>query len=584
MLRSSRTVLSLIRSLMLGTATAVATAAVATSVVGCKDESQPEYWLGKLDDPTWRPRAVKRLEQFVEDALTRSNKDLSAPEVKSLLDKIVDPLTKTYVDNYGDMDTKTRTSLMKLLASTRDPRIEPALNKAFTEFAQRPKSTKDEQDIKWAARAAGDMKLQAVADPMLQAFMKLRASTMLGGIVYRDFNEAMVAISSPQWAGPLRSMLEPEVKQPKNAKDTDAVDAFRDQLFWQTTSAEVLGRIGDAGAVDPLMKVMLDPAKVDVMATALLALVKISKPAMDETMKLLKGDNEKLSSYHARRVKEVTGAKEVEKDAYVATAALILGTIGRQEALPAMIGQLKQTKSDTNKAVIAREITKIPETPASQQAFKEAFETISIDTVVPPGASALQLLAEQAGQFYEPNIIDWLLERAEGTKGGGEDKKALQSVITVTVLKLAKQDQLGRAKLAVDRYGTKLEKDLFAHVDKLVKACGDRLPCYLDAVEKGEYQDQKNQFGGIKAGYMIGILGNEQTAGDLIERLDSIDNAAVRFVAAQTIDHLLPKGSKDAAAKLKHIMDKNLKSADRDKIAGDAPLKQVMYRLEARAQ
>ena len=71
MLRSSRTVVSLIRSLVLGTATTTtATVMVASLLVGCKDESQPEFWVEKLSDASWKARAVKRLEQFFEDAAT----------------------------------------------------------------------------------------------------------------------------------------------------------------------------------------------------------------------------------------------------------------------------------------------------------------------------------------------------------------------------------------------------------------------------------------------------------------------------------------------------------------------------------
>ena len=88
----------------------------------------------------------------------------------------------------------------------------------------------------------------------------------------------------------------------------------------------------------------------------------------------------------------------------------------------------------------------------------------------------------------------------------------------------------------------------------------------------------------IKAGYMIGVYGNDKTRSDLIDKLGSIDNAAVRFVASQTIDYLSPKGSKEAADALEKIIDKNTKTADKDKIAGDAPLKQIMYRIRARAE
>ena len=87
-------------------------------------------------------------------------------------------------------------SLVKLLGSYRDKRAEPALKKAFEEFAKSPKTTQDEQDIKWAARAQEELKLAGLQDALLQAFTKLKASTMLGGVTYRDITEAMVAAPS----------------------------------------------------------------------------------------------------------------------------------------------------------------------------------------------------------------------------------------------------------------------------------------------------------------------------------------------------------------------------------------------------
>lgn len=592
MLRSTRTLASLIHHLMLGTATVVATGMLATTQIGCKDEGKPDYWVDKLEDKAWQPRAVKRLEQFYEDAVTKANKDTSAPEVKALLDKIVMPLTNTYISAYDNLDVKTRTTLIKLLAAFRDPRTEPAIKKAFDEFVKRPATNKDDTDIKWAARGAGSMKLASVGDSMIQAFTKLRASTMLGGVTYKDFNDALQDMPQQSWAGPLRQMLDAPIVIPK-ATDKDKIDPYKDQLFWQTTSALLLGTLKDAAAVEPLMKVMLDPAKADVQATALLALVKIGRPAVTEAVKLLRGQNDKLKQYHYARLKDMapkeTGPKASdwkppEDEPEVRTAALILGTIGRTEALPPMLEVLKTAKGDVNKAVITREIAKIPATAESKAAFRTAFEGISLDTNIPPGANALQLLVEAAGSFYDPTMIPWLLERAEKTAGAGDDKTALQSAILVTVLKLAKADQLDSVRPAVLKYGTKMEKDFLGLAEKQLKACGDRAQCYLGEVEKGENQDQANQFAGFKACYMSAIHGTEQTRSDLIDRLGAVDNAAVRFSVAQAIDFLSPKGSKEAAKKLAAIIEANEKTADRNKIANDAPLKQVMYRIESRAE
>src|SRR5258705_3204426 len=123
MLRSSRTVVSLIRSLVLGTATTTTATIMAASIlVGCKDESQPDFWVEKLSDAAWKARAVKRLEQFFEDAVTKNGNDVKAAEVQKLVDLTVDPLTKTYVNDYGALDSKTRVSLIQLLASFRDKR------------------------------------------------------------------------------------------------------------------------------------------------------------------------------------------------------------------------------------------------------------------------------------------------------------------------------------------------------------------------------------------------------------------------------------------------------------------------------
>ena len=581
MLRSSRSIASLIRSLVLGTATTTTLVLVAASVVGCKDESQPDFWVEKLDEPAWRARAVKRLEQFFEDSVTK-NGDLKSEGVQTLIGKTVDPLTKTYVDGYVTLDDKTRVSLIKLLAAYKDKRIEPAVKKALDEFAKRPATSKDDQDLKWAAIAVEDLKLTSLSDSLLAAFLKLRASTMLGGVAIRDVQDAMRIAPTKSWVGPMIKLLDAEMVAPKTAKDKDLIDPYRDQQFWQNVAAESLGRIGDPAAIEPLLKVLLDPAKGDVQVTAVLALVKLGKPAADATVKLLQGQNEPLAAFGARRIKEVTGT-EAKGKPYVATAALILGTIGRSETIGPMVEALKAETDDSNKAVIARELAKIPATDESKQAFMKAYESIAIDTDIPNGGGALEALTVSAGSFFDASMVDWLLDRAAKVRGAEEDRKALQLAITLTTLKIAKPNQMPQVKAAVDKYGTKLEKDQYVLVDGLLKACGDRVPCYVTALQKGENQDPKGEFVGIKAAYMIGVYGNEESRDQVIAGLDSVPNAALRSVSANVIDHLSPKGSKEAASKLNVIIEKNAKSPDREKSAGDSPLKQVMYRLDARA-
>jgi hypothetical protein len=584
-MRTSRAIASLISSLMLGSSLTAAVL-VTPALVGCKDESQPEYWVEKVDDPSWRAKSVTRLVQFYEDTVSRKNNDVKAPEVLELVNKTIEPLTKLYVEQYDNIDSKTRVALIKLLADYRDKRAEPALKKAFDMFVKLPKTSRDETDIKWAARADEDLKLDSLSLPMLEAFRKLRTSSMLGGVAYRDMAEALVA-QPPNKAlvGPLIQMIEVQVTPP-NDKDKSSFDDWKDQIVWQDTAAKVLGKIGDPSAVEPLIKVMLDPTKgmtefTTVQITAASALIKIGKPAADAAAKLLKSDYEKLQTFQLRRIREVTGSDEKGKP-WVQTGAIILGTIGRQDSIPVMVEAMKNEKDDPTKAVIARELTKIPATPESIEAFKETFTSLPLSAELPSGGGAVDALIEAAGGFCDPSLASWMIETAGKLKGDADDRKAAQAGMTVTALKLVKADGLAEVKSAVDRYGTDLEKGLYKQVEAAIGSCKDDAICYVGLMTKPENQKPENQFVGIKAGYMVAILGNEAARDKLVDSLGMISNAGLRFVASQAIDKLSPKGSKTAADKLNVIITNNAKSPDRDKAAGDTALKTVMSRLYAR--
>jgi hypothetical protein len=583
-MRTSRAIASLIRSLLLGSSLTTAVV-VSPALIGCKDESQPEYWVEKLEDASWRARAISRLAQFFEDTLTRKNNDQKAPEVVEFVNKTVEPLTKLYVDDYDNLDSKTRVVLIKLLADFRDKRTEPALKKAFEQFVKLPKTSRDETDIKWAARANEDLKLEGLGMPMLEAFRKLKTSSMLGGVAYRDVTASLIAQpANKAWVGPLIQMIEVQVTPP-NDKDKSSFDEWKDQIVWQDTATRVLGKIGDPAATEPLIKVLLDPTKgqrefTTVQGTAVLALVKIGKPAADTAAKLLKSEHPALQTFQLTRIREVTGSDEKGKP-WVQTAAIIIGTIGRQDSIPVMVEALKAQQDDTTKAFIARELTKIPATPESKEAFKEAYLSLPLSAEI-QGGGAIEALTEGAEQFFDPAFTEWLLDAAGKLKGDADDRKAAQAAITVTAMKLAKPDQLPAVKGAVDRYGSELEKKLFGQVQTAVNACKEDVNCYLEQMKKPENQKTDNQFIGIKSGYMIAMLGNEGTRDKLVDSLGSIPNAGLRYVASKAIDFLSPKGAKQAAEKLNQIITTNEKSPDRDRAAGDNALKQVMFRLNAR--
>jgi HEAT repeat protein len=502
--------------------------------------------------------------------------------VKELEDKLVVPLSQVYVDSYDDLDTKTRVTLIKLLADFRDERAMPALKAAFENFAKKPRKTTDEADIKWAVRAYGDMKSKELAPAVLAAFKKLKASTPLGTSVYKDYSKAMVSGASPLWTDDLIALFDVEIKHPRTGKTKqqtiDLVPDYRDQLFWQVTAAQVLGSLKEPKAVEPLIKVIVDPSKGDIASTALLALVKIGKPSVDRAVKLL-SEKDPLVSYAKKKIKEATDAKEeLDGNPIVDKAAAIIGLAGRADGVKPIIAALKTKLPDEDKVLLARELPKMPVTDESKAAFKNTFEEIPLSVSLrhTPG---LILLAESAGQFYDQNMVDWLLKRAEKTKGGGDEKKGLQESLVSTALKLAGPKQWP----AVSKMAKKYKMDDLAKAgDKIVNLCKEDISCYLKEIEKGENQTKKNDIVGIKAAYMLGVLGNEKTRDLLVDALGGIDNRAVTFAALQSIDHLSVKSAPEVVKKLETIVEKNEKSGDRERLSSNSMIKQVIYRISVR--
>ena len=95
MLRTVRKITPIVSALVFGVAGIAGVTAVSSVLIGCEDESKPEYYIKRLKDPAVRPAAVKRLIQFFEDAMTRADKNRDDPNVKALLDKIVPPLAES---------------------------------------------------------------------------------------------------------------------------------------------------------------------------------------------------------------------------------------------------------------------------------------------------------------------------------------------------------------------------------------------------------------------------------------------------------------------------------------------------------
>ena len=577
MLRTRATA-SLIRALLMAAATPVL-AVSAVTLVACQDESQPEYWVEKLDDGGWRARAIKQLDQFYEDGLTRANNNADAPEMKALVDKIVVPLTNTYVKDAESLDDKARVRLIKLLATMRDPRTEPALTKAIGEFAEKGRGG---EELEWAARAAADLKLSGTADEMIGAFLKLRAASEEGASVWRDMIVIMNDMADKSWTPKLVTALEPEMTLPQPGEQSkEKVAEFQNQQFWQTTAVQLLGNIGDPAGVPPLLKVVLDPTKAPLSNDAVIALIKIGKPAEERAIQVLQGQDKELIDFASARARKASGSPVAPTDApHVRFAAAVLGGIGYASSAPAMISVLEKDKNELNRAVLLKQITLLPASAQTEQAFKSNFSRVESDAVMPDGMPVLQSLSDAVTSFFDPELAPWLVSEAAKVK----DDEDSQAALLVAAIKLMGPEQVASVGAGVNKFGGDLEKSEFNEASALVKSCGKEAACYLDAATKASNQTDKGQFTAIKGAYMVGVYGDEKVRDQLVKGIDPISNAAVRFVASKAIDHLTPRGSKGIADDLQKVVDANIKRGDSNKMAGDIPLKQLIYRLRTRAQ
>lgn len=568
-----------------------AAGACAVAMVGCADENDPMTHVDRLKDPATRPGAVKRLAQFFEDAMTRDEKNREGKTVKPLLDKIVKPMNEVCVA--GDLDERTNSLLIKFMSDARHADGEPCLVKALKDY--KPDST--EEDIRWAARAVSAMKLKSAAGPLYEVFKTIKPSKPKAQAVYRDVYDAMIGLADPSWEPELIKNLDKLLSDPKKPQ------AILDEVQWMTTtSAKILGDIKAEKAVRPLIKVMLTRAKADAHMTSVLSLVKMGKPAATAAIALLKGEDTELVKYSRDQAIEALDEKarkdekEIKKaeSSHVATAALILATIGREESGVPLIESIDKAE-DIPRAIIARELPKLPKTADTLGAFQKAFEKTSLGLTLPPaGQNAREALLDAMPTFFDASLVPWLLKVAETTKGDETDVAGFKESALLAMIKMAKADQMadvekfaGGKSLGADgkpsTVGKAFEKEM-AQAKALLAACTDKVECYLAKLADPASQDEKTQFTGIKAIYMVGGLGTPEVKGKLIELMPKLKNSAIRGLAASVIDAQSPKGDKVVADQLRKIIEDVDAKKDPNLMATQSHFRYTVYRLDAKLQ
>ena len=546
-------------------------------LVACDDENDPKTWVKRLDDPAQRANAIKRLTQFYEDGMTKASNDASAPEIKSLLDTIIDPLTKTYTG--GGLDDKTRTDLMKFLAETHDPRTQPALAKALKDFEMG--KTDDEARVACEsinAMAKSGVKLeQNVVDQLWDVFAAFHLSKTTSQRLYQALHDAVVTVHDPSYGDKAVSKLGGTV-------DPQNVDSVKDQInWWQLTSIQVISELRYTKAIKPLVLVLLTPTKLDLNATTRTCLLKMAKDAEPELVKALNGSDPDYKK-----------AGDAFKDkTNLAIVADTLALLSRPAGRDAILAALPNADTDTTVTGFAQALVQFPEDPRVEPAFLGAYNKLKWDASVEllGALKPRAALAQASANFYDPNLTDWLLKEID--KAPDSASKLLVWESALKVMPPNKKGDVARAfdkvKAGLDPQVAQVSGQYLDFAGKALDKCGTTASCYVSLLDEPiPSQPPTANFKATKAVWMAVEYGGDAasmngTRAELLKRVDKVKDASARLSLVEAIDELAPKGDTAAADALDKIVASDTKAGDKTVLMADDSVVKIALRLRARA-
>jgi hypothetical protein len=557
-----------------------ATALLASGLVACDDENEPSTWVKRLDDPAQRANAIKRLTQFYEDGMTKASNNAAAPEIKALLDTIIDPLTKQYTA--GGLDDKTRTELIKFLAETHDPRTQPALAKALKDFEMG--KTDDEVRVSCESinfMAKNGVKLDAtVVTELWNVFAGFKLSKAKSERLYKALHDAVLSVHDVSYG-------DKAIEKLKGVATPDNVESAMDQIqWWQLTSIQVISELKYTKAVKQLTLVLLTPAKVDLNASTRMALLRMAKEAEPELIKALNGTDPDY-------VKAGEGFKDKANLAIVADA---LGLLSRPAGRDAILAALPSVDTDTARVGLAQALVQFPQNTAAEPAFLAAYKKLSWKATVDllKDLAPRAALAQASAGFYDSGLADWLIKEIATAPDAANKLLVLESALKLmpaarkadvaAALQKIKSDPKSADMPPAVFDASKKEYDFAAAV---LDKCGTTASCYASALDEPiPSADPLANFRAVKAAWMAVIYGQataDATRADLLKRVEKLKDGGARLALVEAIDDLAPKGDVAAADALDKIVAADTKANDPKLRMADDPVVKVALRLRARA-
>ncbi|MGA7123702.1 MAG: hypothetical protein WBY94_26595 [Polyangiaceae bacterium] len=574
-MKTARTLRCTLRLVSTAARTVLPIALLLGTLAACDDDNDPKTWVKRLDDPAQRANASKRLTQFYEDDMTKASNNANAPEVKALLDTIIDPLTKQYTS--GGLDEKTRIDLMKFLAETHDPRTQPAISKALKDFEMG--KTDDEGRVSCEsllAMAKAGVKLdQTVVDELWNMFSKFKLSKAQSERLYHAVHDSILAVHDPSYGDKAIEKLKAPV--------TSDVDSQKDQLmWWQLTSVQLLSELRYTKAVKPLIVTLITPSKTSTLgATIQFALLKMGKDSEPELIKALGGQDPDYAK----------ASEGFEDKAGVGVIAEVLAQLGRPAGRDAILAALPNAETDTARTELAQALVQMPNDPRVEPAFLDAYKKLTWDSSdkligsLKPRAA----LAQQSANFYDPKLIDWLLKEIKKAPDYSARLLGLEAAFKLMTpeRKADVADAMAKLKKEAPADIFALSQQMFDNASAELDSCKLDTHCYVSSLEQPIPAGSPTaNWKAIKATWMAVIYGGgasaNATRAELLKRLEKVRNPGARIALCEAIDELAPAGDVSAADALDKIVATDAKNGDKELAATDNTVAQVAWRLRLR--
>ena len=558
------------------TATIAAPVLVGCALVACDDENDPKTWVKRLDDPAQKGKAIERLTAFYEDGMTKVGNKADDPSITSLLDSIVDPMTKTYVA--GGLDDKTRVDLMKFLAETHDPRTQPAIAKALTSFESG--KTDDEarvscESLKFMA-TAGTKLDQTVIDALWSVFSKFQLSKTNSQRLFQAIHDAVLAVKDPSWGDKAIDKL----KAPVAANPS--VDVQKDQLmWWQLTAVQVLSDLRYTKAAKQLVITLLTPSKTGALGASIqFALLKMAKDAEPELIKALNGTD---------RDYDIPGWDDKTN---IGVVARVLAILGRPAGRDAILAALPNADTGTARTELAQALAQMPADARTEPAFLDAYKKVPWDDTdgLLSGLSPRIALAQTSANFYASSLCTWLLKEMKGAPDFSGRAVQLEAEVKLMTPDLEDdvQGALANLKKEMPANGFVQVQGMWDAADSALKRCKQDASCYLGILDEPiPAAPPTAYYKQVKATWMAVMNGKGSAAAtrsSLLGKVDKIKNAGARIAVVEAIDELSPIGDVPTADALDKIVAADTKAGDKDVISTDNTVAQVAWRLRVRGQ